>query len=70
MKMSSFISVKINIKHTIVRQRYIIFKKIINKIHIYGKLIMKLKLQRVSNIIRFCTHRPTIPYISHIQDRL
>jgi hypothetical protein len=31
---------------------------------------MKLKLQKNSNVIRFCTHRPTISYISHIQDRL
>jgi Plant mobile domain len=31
---------------------------------------MKLKLHRDSNIIRFRTHRPTIPYISYIQDRL
>jgi hypothetical protein len=30
---------------------------------------MKLKLKRDSNVIHFRTHRPTIPYISHIQDR-
>jgi Plant mobile domain len=33
----------------------------------YDKLIIKLKLQRDSNIIHFCT---MISYISHIQDRL
>jgi Plant mobile domain len=31
---------------------------------------MKLKLQRNTNVIHFRTHRPTIPYISHIHDRL
>jgi Plant mobile domain len=31
---------------------------------------MKLKLQRDNNVIRFRTHRLTIPYISHIQSRL
>jgi hypothetical protein len=31
---------------------------------------MKLKSQKDSNVIRFCIHRPMIPYISHIQDRL
>jgi hypothetical protein len=31
---------------------------------------MKLKLHRDSNIICFGTHRPTIQYISHIQDRM
>jgi Plant mobile domain len=36
----------------------------------YDKLIIKLKLQRDSNIIRFRTHHPMISYISHIQDRL
>jgi Plant mobile domain len=41
-----------------------------NKIHIYVKLIIKWKLQRDNNVIRFRTHRPTIPYISHIQSRL
>jgi hypothetical protein len=30
---------------------------------------MKLKLKRDSNVIHFRTHRPTIPYMSHIQDR-
>jgi hypothetical protein len=70
MKISSFIFLTTNIRHTIVRQMYIIIKKIINKIHLYEKLIMKLKLQRDINVICFCTHRPTIPYISQIQDRL
>jgi Plant mobile domain len=28
------------------------------------------KLQRDENVIHFCTHRPTIPYISHIQVKL
>jgi Plant mobile domain len=41
-----------------------------NKIHICEKLIMKWKLQRDSNVIRFRTHRPTIPYNSHIQGKL
>jgi Plant mobile domain len=31
---------------------------------------MKWKLQRDRNVIRFRTHRPTIPYSSHIQGRL
>jgi hypothetical protein len=31
---------------------------------------MKWKLQRDNNVIYFRTHRPTIPYISHIQSRL
>jgi hypothetical protein len=36
----------------------------------YDKLIIKLKLQRDNNVIHFRTHRSTIPYISHIRDRL